>query len=531
MPNKPTYNELEQKLKELEEAEANFRELFDSINDLIYTQDLSGRFLYANRAMFKLFGYSPDEFIGRRAADFMRPKFKQLYDSGYLSQVKKYGYHQGISSYLTKNGGIIYLEYHSTLFRPEKGSPFISGTGRDVTERILADRQIKMLQSQMLQSQKMEAIGTLAGGIAHDFNNLLMGVQGRTSLMLMDIDSSHPHYEHLKGIEAHIRSAAELTGQLLGFASGGKYNVRAADPNELVDNSAEMFGRTKKEITIRSKYQEEVWMVEIDRGQIEQVLLNLYVNAWQAMPGGGELYLETENLVLDAEYVRPLDIKPGRYVRISVTDSGMGMDEKTVQRIFEPFFTTKEMGRGTGLGLATVYGIIKNHGGMIDVFSKRGQGSRFTVYLPAGRPEGETTKVVDGNDHRMLPGTETILFVDDEDIIVEVGIKMLEGLGYKVLTAKSAIEAIGFYKREGENIDLIILDMIMPEMGGGDAYDKLKEIDPNIRVLLSSGYSIDGQASEILSRGCSGFIQKPFNLLQLSRKIREVLEIPNGCGS
>ncbi len=208
-------------------------------------------------------------------------------------------------------------------------------------------------------------------------------MQGRTSLMLMDKDSTHPDFEHLKGIEDYVKSAADLTRQLLGFARGGKYEVRPTDLNELIKKSSRMFGRTKKEITIHPKYQEGIWTVEVDQGQIEQVLMNLYINAWQAMPGGGELYLETENVTLDENYIKPYDVEPGRYVKVSVTDTGVGMDEATRQRIFEPFFTTKEMGRGTGLGLASVYGIIKNHGGFINAYSEKGEGTTFNIYLAA----------------------------------------------------------------------------------------------------------------------------------------------------
>ena len=223
--------------------------------------------------------------------------------------------------------------------------------------------EMKKLEAQLQQALKMEAMGTLAGGIAHDFNNLLMAIQGRTSIMLMKKDSSHPDIGHLKGIEDNVDSAADLTKQLLGFARGGKYEVRPTDLNELVKKQNRMFGRTKKQISIRGKYEKDLWFAEVDRGQIEQVLLNLYVNAWQAMPAGGDLYLETENVTLDENYVKPFAIEPGKYVKISVTDTGTGMDKATRERIFEPFFTTKEMGRGTGLGLASVYGIIKNHGG------------------------------------------------------------------------------------------------------------------------------------------------------------------------
>jgi CheY-like chemotaxis protein len=282
-----------------------------------------------------------------------------------------------------------------------------------------------------------------------------------------------------------------------------------------------MFGRTKKEIGVHSSYQKEIWTAEVDRGQIEQVLLNLYVNAWQAMPGGGDLYLETQNVTLDEDYVQPHQIAAGRYVKISVTDTGVGMDKKTQERIFDPFFTTKEMGRGTGLGLASTYGIIKNHAGIINIYSVKGQGSTFNIYLPAsGRERAETRKVPE----EIAKGSETILLVDDEEMIVEVGKKMMEELGYKVLIAMSGKEAVDIYLHRHDQIDMVVLDMVMPEMGGGAVYDRLKEVNPDIKVLLSSGYSINGQAKEILARGCDGFIQKPYSILDLSLKMREVLD-------
>ena len=391
----------------------------------------------------------------------------------------------------------------------------------DVTELHKAHENRERLEAQLQQALKMEAMGTLAGGIAHDFNNLLMAIQGRTSIMLTKKESSHPDIRHLKGIEDNVESAADLTRQLLGFARGGKYEVKPTDLNELVKKENRMFGRTKKEIAIRGKYEKDLWSVEVDQGQIAQVLLNLYVNAWQAMPAGGDLYLETENVILDEIDVEPFSIEPGEYVKISVTDTGVGMDKATRERIFEPFFTTKEMGRGTGLGLASVYGIIKNHGGFIDVYSEKGHGTAFNIYLPASEKEIIEEKKSDGDT---LRGSETVLFVDDEDMIIEVAEEMFEELGYKVLIARSGKEAIKTYQENKELIDIVLLDMIMPDMSGSDTYDRMKELDPDIKVLLASGYSINGQATEIMDRGCNGFIQKPFKMKELSQKLREILD-------
>jgi len=394
-------------------------------------------------------------------------------------------------------------------------------TLEDITERKKAEEEKENLEKGLLHAQKMEAIGTLAGGIAHDFNNLLMGIQGYASLMLLTIDEDHPNYSRLKSIEELIKSGADLTAQLLGFARGGRYEIKPTNLNEIIKNTSSMFGRTRKEITIHQEYQEDIWPAEVDRGQIEQVLLNLYVNAWQAMPGGGEIYLETENVILDEGYAKSYSVKAGNYVKISVTDTGVGMDEKTRQRIFEPFFTTKEMGRGTGLGLATVYGIVKGHNGYINVYSEKGEGTTFTIYLPAS--EKEVTREIKTSE-KLIRGNEVVLLVDDEEVIITVTREILENLGYSVRSAKSGHEAVEIYKADKDKIDIIILDMVMPDMGGGETFDLLKKINPDVKVILSSGYSLNGQAIRIMARGCHTFIQKPFTILSLSQKVRDVLD-------
>jgi signal transduction histidine kinase/ActR/RegA family two-component response regulator len=395
------------------------------------------------------------------------------------------------------------------------------GIARDVSEKLKVAREKQRLESQLHQARKMEAIGTLASGIAHDFNNIMMGILGNTSLMISKLDADHPHFDKLANIEKYVGNGSELTQQLLGFARGGKYNVKPTSLRELVEESAQMFGRTKKEIRIHKSHLRPTRAVAVDRGQIEQVLLNLFVNAWQAMPGGGDLYLLTEDVELSAGDQTPYKIIPGAYVKLAIMDTGVGMDEATRKRIFEPFFTTKEMGRGSGLGLASAYGIIKNHGGYINVYSEMGRGTTFNLYLPAcDHRQAED----DGNSRRIYTGSETILLVDDEDITMDVGEELLEELGYKVLTARNGEDALSIYRRRQARIDMVILDMVMPGMGGGPTYDALKKINPAVKVLLASGYSISGEASRIMKRGCNAFIQKPFNIRQLSEKIRSVLD-------
>jgi two-component system cell cycle sensor histidine kinase/response regulator CckA len=513
--------------KLMEENLKNEKERFESLaSDAPFGMSIinpDGTYEYINPEFIVMFGYTlKDIQTGKTWFElaFPDPEYRKEVTSTWLSdlrEAKPGALRPREFKVSCKDGSIKDIYFRAVMLK--NNNQLV--TYEDVTET-------RKLESQLRHVTKMEAIGTLAGGIAHDFNNLLMAIQGNASLMALDIDRSHPFYERIKNIQQYVQSGADLTKQLLGFARGGKYEVKATDLNKLIEKSSEMFGRTKKEITINLECQEDIWVVEADQGQIEQVLLNLYVNSWQAMPGGGSLYIKTENVTLDRNNMKPYYLDPGNYVKISVTDTGIGMDESTRKRIFDPFFTTKEMGRGTGLGLASVYGIIKNHGGYIDVYSVKGKGTTIELYLPA---TGENIKELhakqDAQDE-IVRGTETILLVDDEDMIIEVGKEILKTIGYKVLLARSGREAVEIVSKASKGkgippIDLVILDMIMPVMGGGDTYDRLKEINPNIKVLLSSGYSIDGDATRILERGCNGFIQKPFNPKQLSQKIRGIL--------
>jgi signal transduction histidine kinase/ActR/RegA family two-component response regulator len=426
---------------------------------------------------------------------------------------------------LDTKGKVKWFSFLSTL--TVKDGRFVgqSGVAQDITERKQTEETKAKFEVQLHQAQKFEAISTLSGGIAHDFNNLLMGIQGNVSLIALDMETSHPHWEHIQAVEEYIRSAASLTRQLLGFTKNGKYEVKPVDMNELVLSSSALFGRTKKEIRIHTECQALSPVVEADRKQIEQVLLNMYINAWQSMPlGVGDLYLKTETVDLDEAECKPNQIKPGQYVKVSITDTGSGMDEVTQKQVFNPFFTTKEKGRGTGLGLASAYGIIKNHEGMITVYSKVGHGTTFNIYLPAS--DKEAHRDVSLKD-AIIKGSETILLVDDEEMIIDVTQTILERLGYRVVVAREGQEAVKKIADIGKKIDLVILDMIMPGMDGGTTFDRIREIQPRIPVLLSSGYTADGQAHKIMSKGCNGFIQKPYDISELSNKIRYVLDEVN----
>jgi CheY-like chemotaxis protein len=279
--------------------------------------------------------------------------------------------------------------------------------------------------------------------------------------------------------------------------------------------------RMKKDVAVHRILKQDLRTVEVDQGQMEQVFMNLFVNAGQAMPDGGDLTVATENCLLSREEAAPFDIAAGEYVKLSVADTGTGMDENTLQRIFDPFFTTKPKGRGTGLGLAMVYGIIKGHGGRIDVASEPGRGSTFDIYLPAS---GKAVATEEPVERAIVMGTETILLVDDEEGVLEVSKELLTILGYRLYVAGSGQAAIAIYMEKQHEIDLVILDMIMPGISGGETFDRLRAINRKVRVLLSSGYSEDGHAREILDRGCNGFIQKPFAFQSLSQKVREILD-------
>ena len=505
--------EMKQYERALEESEEKYRLLVENATDAIFiAQD--GMLKFGNRQAEKMTGYSGEELAEISIVDIIHPEDRHMVLERHFKKLK--GEMPPIFHtfrILNKSGTILTVELNAVVIKWEERPATINFL-RDITEQ-------KKLEAQLQQVEKLEAIGTLAGGIAHDFNNLLMAIQGRASLAMMDKDVSHPDFEHFKEIEGHVESAVSLTRQLLGFARGGKYEVKPTNLNKLIQKQNRMFGRTRKEIIISGTYEKDLWTVDVDQGQIEQVLLNLYVNAWQAMPGGGDLYVKTENVVLGEAYVKPFVIEPGAYVKISVQDTGVGMDKGTRDRIFDPFFTTKEMGRGTGLGLSSAYGIIKNHGGFINVYSEKGHGSIFKIYLPASDKEAVVEKQHSGET---FMGSETVLFVDDEEMIVEIAVELLNRLGYNAIVAESGREAVTVYAARKEDIDVVILDMIMPDMGGGEVYDRIKEINPKAKVLLSSGYSINGAASEIVKRGCSGFIQKPFKLEELSQKLREILD-------
>ena len=398
---------------------------------------------------------------------------------------------------------------------------FLADTAWEIAERRRAEQEREELQLRLAQAQKMEAIGTLAGGIAHDFNNILAGILGGLVLVDLELEEGSQTKTDIQEMKVLVNHGAALTKQLLGFARLGKYDLKPLDLKRVVSKTTAMYGRSRTDISIQLEFAPELHAVLMDHAQLEQVLLNLLVNAGQAMPQGGHLLLHAENAALADDEGALLGVPPGLYTKLVVTDTGCGMDAKTMGRIFEPFFTTKGPGEGTGLGLASVYGIIKNHAGFIGVESEKGKNTTFTLLLPATErhvAEDKTPTSV------LQHGTGTILVVDDDAQIVKVCARLLQRFGYEVLTAPGGRQAIELVRRHGAKISLVLLDMTMPEMSGRQTYEELQKIVPGIKVLLASGYSVEEQAQELLDGGCSGFIQKPFDDVVLSAKVHEILQ-------
>lgn len=393
------------------------------------------------------------------------------------------------------------------------GRPCRVVTVRDITHR-------KKTERALIQSQKMEAVSTLAGGIAHDFNNMLAGIQGNVEIMRHQLSPRSTHQKRLSIIGQIVRRGAKLSGQLLGYARGGQAEICEINLNRLVKDTLEMFGHAQRQVTIQTQLSPDVPGVRGDRTQIEQVLLNLIINAVHAMPSGGHLFIETHATTLSPKENRPYEIIPGPYAMLSVRDTGHGMDPETQKRIFDPFFTTKAQGQGTGLGLASTYGIIKNHKGYIEVYSEPGEGSQFNVLLPVSK-KPHAVAAADGSSTKK--GMETIMLVDDEADFLDVGREMLVLLGYTVVTAGTSDEAVARFTEQAGNIKLVIVDMIIPGPAADDTIRRFKEIDPTVRIMLSSGYGPETEVARKLMPICNGFIQKPFRLTSLSKKIRELL--------
>jgi len=390
------------------------------------------------------------------------------------------------------------------------------------------EKKIKDLQAQLEQKQleshqqqilKMEAIGVLAGGISYDFNNLLMGIQGNVSIMQMTTDLESPHYKNLQRINKCLDSGINLTKQLMNLAKGGRYIVMPSDLNKILVRTSRMFSRNKKNINIHTTSDKDLWQVEVDRIQIGQVFLTLFEYASNAMPKGGNLFLQTENISLEDKFIETYKLRQSRFVKITITDTGEGLDKKDLDKVFEPFFKPHQFGNESHLDLASAYGVIRSHDGIITVNSEKGFGTIFNIYLPT--PKIKSSEIF-LNKKNKLHG-ETILLVDDEDLEIEVGRRLLEKLGYSVIIAVNGQDALKKYKTGKNEIALIILDMIMPDMDAEEVYAALHKINPKAKILLASGHSFDERINRLIKKGCSGFITKPFILNSLFDKITKAL--------
>ena len=388
----------------------------------------------------------------------------------------------------------------------------------DITER-------RSLEEQLTQAQKMESIGTLAGGIAHDFNNILTIIQGYSEMVLAAKAEDHPDYKDLFAVHVAAQRGADLVKQLMTFSRKVETEMRPVNLNQEVQTAVKLLSRTiPKMIDIQLHLAPDIPRIKADSGQMEQVILNLAVNAKHAMPNGGTLTIETGAIALDDEYCKThSQAAPGDYVYLKIEDTGYGMSKDVLNRIFEPFFSTKKPGEGTGLGLAMVYGITKNHGGHIMVYSEPGVGTTFKIYLPV------VVDMAASGEFRIEPeapgGSETILLVDDEDMIRDLGRKMLEQAGYSVMEAETGEEALETYRNRGREIDLVVLDLVMPGIGGYQALVELKNMDSDVRVVVASGYSPNGLARSATEGGASGFVAKPFRRTEMLRTVRKALDL------
>ena len=502
----------------LRASEEQYRALFENTPYSMWVFDLeTHRLLAVNGAAIAHYGYRREEFLALRIEDLRPPEDLPVLERHLATRPT--GYHTtGPWRHRKKDGTLIEVETsgHDITFAGRRAQLVVIA---DITER-------KRLEEQFRQAQKMEAVGRLAAGVAHDFNNLLTAILGTTDLMIEDLPADHPDREGLLDIRGAAERAAVLTRQLLTFSRQQVVSPRVLRLNDLVTDLVKLLRRLLGEdVTIATGLPPDCGSVNADPGQLEQVLVNLAVNARDAMPNGGRLTLETRNVDLDGDYpTERVTIPAGRYVMLAVTDTGTGMDAKTKARIFEPFFTTKAVGKGTGLGLATVYGVVQQSGGYIWLYSELGHGTSFKIYLPRV-DAAESQAAVEEPAPGTLDGSETVLVAEDEEAVRQIIAKVLEARGYCVLIARDAIEALALAEAHGAApIDLLVTDVVMPDMNGRELSRRLTEARPNLKTLYLSGYTDDA----ILHRGVLqegvAFLQKPFSLGAFARKVRDVIE-------
>jgi PAS domain S-box-containing protein len=511
----------EQRAREaLRESETRFRELAELLPVAVFEAGRDGRITYANQAAHSLFGHTPEELAaGLHAAAMIDPSDRERALRAFTEVMERSLGTGNAYLGLRRDGESFPIRIYSGPIVREGEVRGIRGVIVDETATRRGEEERERLQTQLMHAQRMESIGTLAGGIAHDFNNLLGGILGSLSLMEEELGEGFAFRDDLVEMKGLVARGADLTRQLLGFARRAKPDPKPLDLNLVVEKTARLYGRTRKDVVLRLEREPQLPTVLADRTQLEQVLLNLMLNAGQAMPEGGVLLVRTSTLELTSTEAESQRVAPGRFVRMDLADSGEGMAPETVAHIFEPFFTTRE-GKGSGLGLASVLGIVTGHGGFITVESQLGAGATFSVHLPASEEPLLQENPSAGPPRR---GGETVLVIDDEEPVLRVTGRLLERLGHRVLKARSGLEALEILRRGSDRIGLVILDMIMPGMNGRQTFDALRELAPELKVLIASGHSEEGQAADLLARGCLGFIQKPFDVTRLAAKLAEIL--------
>ncbi|HVG32634.1 MAG TPA: ATP-binding protein [Pyrinomonadaceae bacterium] len=511
--------------KALRDSEARYRMLFESNPFPMWVYDLETlSFLAINEAAVHCYGYSREEFLSMTIKD-IRPAEDVPALLQNISQVLSGRDEAGAWRHQKKDGQLIDVEITSypLSFAGRRAELVLAS---DITMRKKTEEALRRSEEQLRQAQKMEAVGKLAGGVAHDFNNLLTVINGHTSLSLRRLEKDDPLYYKLETIQAAGERAASLTRQLLAFSRKQIMQPKVLDLNHVIFETNKMLQRLiGEDIDLLIGLMPDLGKVKADPGQIEQVLMNLSVNARDAMPKGGKLTIETHNVYIDEEYSRRhVSVPPGRYVMLAVSDTGCGMDAATQARIFEPFFTTKEVGRGTGLGLSTVYGIVKQSGGNVWVYSEVGRGTTFKIYLPCVDSPAEEFKT--SIETKAPAGTETVLLVEDEEMVRNMTREILQESGYQVLEATHGQEALTVAERHAGPIHLMLSDVVMPQMSGRELAEQLSPVRREMKVLYMSGYTDDAIVHHgVLDEGMA-FIEKPFTPDTLTRKLREVLDVP-----
>jgi PAS domain S-box-containing protein len=515
------YNDITER-KRAEEAlqagEARYRSLIENLTQSVFLKDRDYRYLAANTPFCQTVGRESEvDVLGKDDFDLYPPELAEQYRAADRLVLQE-GKRLELEEKNLINGMLRTVQKVKTPVFDDHGQVVgVLGIFWDVTDQ-------RNLEAQLRQAHKMEAVGQLAGGIAHDFNNLLTGILGNLSLALADLPMDHPSHELLASAEVAALRAAELTRQLLGFSRRTPLVSQPVDLNACVEETVRLLRRTfDPRIAIQLRQTVELWRVRGDASQIGQVLLNLCLNARDAMPEGGTLTVDTANLRIDEEAARlALEGRPGDFVRLRIGDTGVGMSVDVLERIFEPFYTTKEPGKGTGLGLAMVFGIVKQHQGWVECRSGVGAGTTFDVYLPRQLVAAPAPAPLPANDVR--GGSETILLADDEAVVGRLGQTILERHGYRVLSAMDGAEAVEIYQREGKAIDLVILDLAMPRLSGSEALGELRKINPAVRVLISSGYSSEEDVRAVEKAGVLGFVAKPYRPVDLARRVRAALD-------